>query len=59
MSTTSMIAKIIKAAIAENSIVPTTGIDPIISPAVNANRIDKTNMIVSIQHLFVLCLQLV
>lgn len=57
MSITSMIAKTIKAAIAKNIIVPNTGIDPIISPIVNANAIDKINMIVSTQHLFFLCLQ--
>lgn len=57
MSITSMTAKTIRAAIAKNIIVPNTGIDPIISPIVNANAIDKINMIVSTQHLFFLCLQ--
>lgn len=59
MSTASMIAKTINAAIAKNSIAPITGIDPIISPIVNANKIDKINMMASTQHLFFLCLQLV
>ena len=54
-----MIAKTINAAIAKNSITPITGIDPIISPIVNANKIDKINMMASTQHLFFLCLQLV
>ena len=41
MSITSMIAKMISAAIAASSIAPTTGIDAIISPMVNANKTDK------------------
>lgn len=57
MSMASMTAKTISAAIAKNSIAPITGIDPIISPIVNANAIDKINMIASTQHLFFLCLQ--
>lgn len=57
MSIASMTAKTISAAIAKNNIAPTTGIEPIISPTVNANAIDKINMIVSTQHLFFLCLQ--
>lgn len=59
MSTASMIAKTIKVAIAANNTAPITGIDAIISPMVNANKIDKINIIISIQHLFFLCLQLV
>lgn len=51
-----MIAKTIKVAIAANNTAPITGIDAIISPIVNANKIDKINMITSIQHLFFLCL---
>ena len=56
MSIASMIAKTIKVAIAANNTAPITGIDAIISPIVNANKIDKINMITSIQHLFFLCL---
>lgn len=57
MSIASMTAKTIRAAIAKNSIAPITGIEPIISPTVNANRTDKINMIASTQHPFFLCLQ--
>lgn len=57
MSIASMIAKTIKAAIASNSINPTPGMAPIISPIVNANKTDKINIIASTQHLFFLCLQ--
>ena len=57
MSIASMTAKTISAAIAKNNINPITGIEPIISPIVNANAIDKINMIASTQHLFFLCLQ--
>lgn len=57
MSIASMTAKTIRAAIAKNSIKLNPGIDPIISPTVNANAIDKTNIIASTQHPFFLCLQ--
>ena len=57
MSIASMTAKTIRAAIAKNSMILNTGIEPIISPIVNANAMDKINMIASTQHLFFLCLQ--
>lgn len=57
MSIASMMAKTIKVAIAVNNTAPMAGIDAIISPIVRANKIDKTNIITSIQHLFFLCLQ--
>lgn len=57
MSMASMTAKTIKAAIAKNSIKLSPGIEPIISPTVNANATDKINMIASTQHPFFLCLQ--
>lgn len=57
MSIASITAKTIRAAIAKNNIKLNTGIDPIISPIVNANATDKINMIASTQHLFFLCLQ--
>ena len=57
MSIASMTAKTISAAIAKNNIILITGIEPIISPTVNANAIDKINMIASTQHPFFLCLQ--
>ena len=52
----SMIARIINAASAVNKTAPTAGIDAIISPTVNAKRIDTINMITSSQHLFFLSL---
>ena len=52
-----MTAKTIKVAIAANKTAPITGIDAMISPSVNANKIDKIKIIMSIQHLFFLCLQ--
>ena len=57
MSIASMTAKTIKVAIAANKTAPITGIDAIISPSVNANKTDKIRIIISIQHLFFLCLQ--
>ncbi len=58
ISITSIIARIINAASAANKTAPTTGIDAIISPIVNANKTDKTNTMTSMQHLFFLSLWL-